>query len=118
MLEFNFDVIAISESKLSCGTLPIVDINIEGYQTPLSTETEANKGGVLMYIANHILFKPRKDLMIYKLKKLESLFIEINNSNKVNSIVGVIYRHPSMDGDEFNDEFLRPLLDKITAEKK
>ena len=59
-LDFNFDVIAISESKLLCDILPIVDITIEGYKTPLSTATEATKGGFLLYVANHINVKPRK----------------------------------------------------------
>ena len=117
LLNFNFDIIAIFESKIQCGILPAVDISIEGYKTPLSTETDAFKGGVHMYIAKHINVKPRNDLTIYKSKKLESLFIEVNNPNKANDIIGVIYRHPSMDRNDFNDNFLKPLLDKLSMEK-
>ena len=47
-------------------------------------------------------FKPRNDLKIYESKKIESLFIEIINKNARHSIVGVLYRHPSMNMDDFN----------------
>ena len=117
VLDFSFDIIAISESKLQCGILPTVDISIKGYNSPLCGTTEATKGGVMIYVANHINAKPRNDLVVYKAKKLESMFIEINNPNKANSIIGVIYRHPSMEGNDFNDEFLKPLLDKLSVEK-
>ena len=110
LLEYNFDIIAITESKLQRGILPTVDISIEGYKTLQSTATEAMKGGVLIYVANHINAKPRNDLLIYKAKKLESLFIEINNPNKCNSLVGVVYRHPSMEDSEFNDDLFKTIF--------
>ena len=52
--------------------------------------TKATKGGVLIYVKNGISFIPRNDLDIQKDKKLESCFIEIQNSNQHNSIVGVV----------------------------
>ena len=36
MLNFKFDVLAISESKIQKGRKPIIDISIEGYQSPPS----------------------------------------------------------------------------------
>ena len=106
MLDFCFDFICISESKLSPGEIPKIDITIEGYQPPVGTPTEAGKGGVLIYAKNSINFKPRPDLNIYKAKELESCFIEVVNDNQSNSIVGVIYRHPCMAPKIFNDEYL------------
>ena len=50
MLQFNFDFICISETKVEKNKEPIVDINLEGYQSPVGTETEATKGGVLIYV--------------------------------------------------------------------
>ena len=50
---------------------------------------------------------------MYTLKQLESVFVEICKKNKKNIIIGCIYRHPYMDLNEFNDEFLNPLLEKI-----
>ena len=90
MLKFKFDIIAISESKLQVGSDPQVDINLTGFQNPISTPTEASKGGVLLYVANGLNFKPRNDLKIYKAKGLESAFIEIINPGEANSIIGVI----------------------------
>ena len=58
----------------------MVDINISNYHDPISTPTEASKGGVLLYVNNKIPnFKPRNDLNIYSPKVLESAFIEIIN---------------------------------------
>ena len=116
MINFNFDVIAISESKLQVGIDPKVNINLAGYQNPISTPTESNKGGVLLYVADRINFKPRNDLKIYKSKELESAFIEVINKNEANSIVGVIYKHPCINGDEFNDDYLNPLLSKLSTQ--
>ena len=113
MLNYKFDIIAISESKLQTGVEPQVNINLPGYQYPLSTPTEASKGGVLLYVAEGINFKPRNDLKIYKSKELESAFIEIINPNEANSVVGVIYKHPCINGDTFNNDFLNPLLTKL-----
>ena len=118
MLNFKFDFICISESKLRKGHCPKTDINIEGYQTPVGTPTEANKGGVLMYVKEGISYKPRTDLNIYKPKELESYFVEVINQNSPNSIVGVIYRHPCMDANTFNLEYLKPLNEKLGKDNK
>ena len=58
------------------------------------------------------------DLNIYKKNELESIFIEIVNSKKSNIIVGVIYRHPSMDLTDFNCNYLNKLLENISKEQK
>ena len=57
-------------------------------------------------------------MCINKSTELESTFIELINTNKSNVIIGAIYRHPTMDLDEFNDSYLNPLLDKISNESK
>ena len=116
MLNFKFDIIAISESKLQVGVEPKVNINLKGFQNPISTPTEASKGGVLLYIAEGLNFKPRNDLKIYKSKELESAFVEILHPNEANSIIGVIYKHPCINGDTFNDDYLKPLLAKLSAQ--
>ena len=63
-------------------------------------------------------YKPRNDLCIYKSYEIESSFIEISNSKKANVIVGCIYRHPSMSLSEFNDHYLKKLLDRLSRENK
>ena len=71
-----------------------------------------------LYIANHLLYKPRQDLNIYKKNELESTFIEIMNPKKSNIIVGAIYKHPSMDLTDFNSNYVNNLLEKILKEQK
>ena len=116
-LKFQFDILAITESKLQENISPIVDISILNYHEPISVPTEAAKGGVLLYVNKKIPnFKPRNDLNIYSKKILESAFIEIINPKRKNTIIGVIYRHPSLDVDIFNSEFVRPLITKLNNE--
>ena len=50
--------------------------------------------------------------------ELESTFIEIVNPKKSSIIVGVIYRHPSMDLTDFSCNFLNRLLQNISREQK
>ena len=64
MIDFKFDVLAISESKLQTNTQPKVDITTNGYHYPLSTPTTTTKGGVLLCIKENLIFKPRQDLHI------------------------------------------------------
>ena len=117
---FEFDILAISESKLQINTAPSVNIDIPNYHPPVSTPSEAEKGGILLYINKRIPdFKVRHDLnsKVYDPKHLESLFIEINNNKMSNDIIGVIYRHPKMELDNFNDNFLSPFMDTLSLEK-
>ena len=72
----------------------------------------------LLYIANHLSYKSRNDLNIYEKPELESTFIEVINPQKNNIIIGSIYRHPSMDLDDFNKNFLNKHLEKVSKEQK
>ena len=93
----NFDIIAISETRITKNINNILsNINLNNYAFEL-TPTESSAGGTLIYVANHLAYKPRTDLQIYKKRDLESTFIEIINPIKSNIIVGCIYRHPNMD---------------------
>ena len=93
------------------------NINLPNYSIEY-TPTESHAGGTLLYISNNIAYKPRKDLNIYKTHELESTFIEIINPKKSNIILGAVYRHPTMDLIEFNDNYANKLLDSITRENK
>ena len=118
LLDFQFDFICISESKIIINTTPQVDITIDGYQTPVGMPTHSSKGGVLIYIKEGINYKPRDDLDIHKPKELESCFIEEINPKGKNNIIGTIYRHPCMNGSEFIDDFMKPLNEKLQNENK
>ena len=88
LLDHNFDIIAISESKLKLD--PVFNIGLAGYKIPLHTFTESEKGGTMLYIKEGINYKPRKDLEIYEGKVLESTFIEIINAGDRNNLIGDI----------------------------
>ena len=118
VLNYKFDIICISESKIIKDYAPKVDITIDGYQTPVGTPTESTKGGVLIYVKNNLKFKPRPDLMMYEPKVLESYFVEIINKNQANDIVGVVYRHPCMNETTFNEHYLKDLVDKLSNVNK
>ena len=51
---------------------------------------------------NHLSYKARSDLCIYKSTELEPIFIEILNPKKANVIVGCIYCHPHANLNESN----------------
>ena len=114
---FQFDILAISESKIHTKSpIPKVDIRIENYHEPISMPSEAQKGGVLLYVNKKHHYNVRNDLNVYAPRLLESKFIEIINPKSKNDIIGVLYRHPSMDTETFNDEHFRPLLQKLACE--
>ena len=114
--KFQFDILAISESKISkISPDTLVSIQIENYHDPVSIPSEANKGGVLLYVNKKLNFKPRNDLNVYSPRLLESAFIEIINPKTANDIVGVLYRHPTMDTDSFNQNHLIPLITNTTT---
>ena len=112
-----FDIIAISETRITKQVSLSNNLNLNNYSFEF-TLTETSAGGTLLYIANHLSYKCRNDLNIYKKIELESTFIEIVNPRKSNIIVRVIYRHPSMDLTDFNCNYLNKLLDNISKEQK
>ena len=109
----SFDVIAISETRISVtNNLTMNNFSFE------FTPTEFSAGGNLLYVPNHLLYKPHFYLNIYKSNELESTFIEMMNPNKSNIIIGCIYKHTSMDLNDFNTNYLNNLLDKVSKERK
>ena len=82
------------------------------------TPTETSAGGTLLYVANYSSYKPRLDLNTYKSNELESTFIKTLTPKKSNIIIGCIYKHPSMDLNDFNINYLNNLLDKASKEQK
>ena len=110
----NFDIIAISETRIIKQVSLLNNLNLNNYSFEF-TPTETSAGGTLLYIANNLSYKCRNDLNIYKKNELESTFIEIVNPN---ILVGVIYRHPSMDLADFNCNYLNKLLENISKEQK
>ena len=80
---FNFDVIAISETRITKSKAPISDIDLTNYSYKHCL-IESSAGGTLLYIRNHLSYKKRSDLNIYRSAELESIFIEIISYKKLN----------------------------------
>ena len=119
----NLDLISsiigiLSETKVKSAILP-ADLVIPEYSSR-QKPSESEKGGVLLYISEHLQFIDREelDLLAYKSKETESKFVEIIRPKNKNIVVGCIYRHPLMSIDEFNNDVLTTLLEKISAENK
>ena len=110
----NFDIIAISETRITKNINKISNINLNNY----IFEFIPTAGETLTYVANHLAYNRRTDLQIYKKRDLESTFIEISNPKESNVIIGCIYRHPNVDLNEFNSDYLNHLLTKLSKEKK
>ena len=107
----------ISETRFKKTRETTTNIQLENFNTE-HVPTESPNGGVLLYIRKAINYKLRPDLMIYKKRVLESVFIEIIQKNSKNMVVGCIYRHPCMQHSEFNDKYLKPLSEKLISENK
>ena len=84
----DFQIIGISETRLKESqetNIQLENFNIE------HVPTESANGGVLLYIRKAINYKLRPDLMIYKKRELESVFIEIIQKDSKNMVVGCMY---------------------------
>ena len=112
-----FDIICISESRISVKHPQTTNIDLPGFNME-QTPTESSAGGTLIYISQSLSYKPRKDLQIYCPKELESTFIELLIPNRQSHLIGVVYKHPSMKHDKFNNDFMNALLEKLTSENK
>ena len=119
LLQCNFSIIGISETRILKGQEPISDFSIPGYSS-VETPAESSAGGVLLYVSNYFAYKPRPYLnQIFNLSKhLESVFVEIIIPKKCNIIIGTVYKHPGMPTQLFNSEFLGPFLHKNSFVKK
>ena len=113
----DFQIIGISEARLNKTQEITPYIQLKNYNIE-HVPIESAKGGVLQYIQKAINYKLRRDLMIYKKRETESVSIKIIQKDSKNIVVGSIYRHPCMQQNEFNDEYLKPLSEKLIRENK
>ena len=116
-LRSNFKIIGITETQLTTKKEPVNSSEIPNYNIEQSP-TESDKGGALLYISKEINHKTRNDLNIYKEKQLESIFIEVLSESNKNTVVGCIYKHPGLTTQNFNFDYLQPLIDKLSIQNK
>ena len=110
----DFDVKGTTESQTKRNQKRLSNIEITTYKVE-QCPTESSNGAVV--VRNHIFTKVRNDLKMCMNKNLESIFVEIINTNNKDIVVGCVYCHPSMDSNEFNKHFFSILNEKLLLEK-
>ena len=87
-LNVNFDILAITESRIKKDSSSPANLHLDNYsieQTPTKT---SSAGGTSLYISKRISYQLTNDLKLYCPGQTESTFIEIICSNSTNVIVG------------------------------
>ena len=108
---------AVTETRITKQTFLTTNINLRNYAIEF-TPTESSAGGMLLYIASQLSYKPRPDLNIYKSNQLESTFVEITNPKKSNIVIGCcIYKHPNMDVADFKNNYLSQIFELYPKKK-
>ena len=72
-----FDIVAVGETRITKKNSLSSNKNLQNYSFEF-TPTELNAKGTILYIANHLSYKPHTNLSLIKASKkaLESTFIE------------------------------------------
>lgn len=94
----NFSIIGISETWLQSAEH---NVNIDGYNFIHNYRSNRSGGGVGFYVAADVEYKIRSDLAYDDINWAESLFIEIDRPHEKNIIIGIVYRPPNQNIDEF-----------------
>lgn len=109
----NFTIIGLSETHLK--EKPSDYYSIPGYNFEFKNRVNREKGGVGIYVRQSVNYKLRSDLC-HATPNVETCFIEIEQDNAKNIIVGVVYRaHTAIDN--FIEDF-HPILEQINKENK
>ena len=115
ILEFDFDVLTISETKINEFSQNLINFEIEGYNN-FYTPTKTNCGGTMIYVKKLYSSKLLPEFSQSEEGIFESTFIEIKKGAK-SLTVGTIYRHPTHDN-LFVEGFLHSTLDKLESKKR
>ena len=109
-------IIALTESRIKKNSVSPIYTELENYIIEHApTETAAR--GTLLYINKKLSYHQRNDLNFYTSGKLESIFIEIVCPKLSNMIVGCTYKHPSLQVNNFTNDIILSLLEKLNSEK-
>ena len=112
-IDTKFSIIGLSETWLQHSD---IQGDIPGYKFIHNHRHNRSGGGVGLYFSADLNYKVRKDIN-YESACAESLFIEIVKPKGKNIIVGVVYRPPGLNVNEFivNTD---SLISKISSENK
>ena len=106
-------VIAVSETWTKIDTESL--FVLPGYTFTCKSRVTKNGGGVGLFIDNALEYNVRPDLC--STANFECLFVEINQTESVNIIIGSIYRPPNSDAAGFTLDF-SVLLDNLNYRSK
>ena len=93
------------------------NFELEGYNFEASNRINKKGGGVGIYVSKETEYNIRNALAENIEDSIETIFIEISNSNGKNIIIGVIYRPPNNKLELFENA-INNLLSKIGNENK
>jgi hypothetical protein len=108
-IQIEFDFILLCETFLSDNISHLY--HIPGYKMVCNNRKKITKGGVAIYIKNHISFKVRDDISMFYEGEFETIFIETTASNH-RAVVGEIYRIPNT-SEEISVQRYESLLTKL-----
>ena len=113
-MNHSFKVIGLTETRIKSEDITFKIDNYSSFHTP----TEADAGGSSLYIEKSLKPLRRTDLesLLYVSKILESTFAEISRGSS-SIIIGSIYKHPSMNPEDFFSK-LGTLLEQVSHENK
>ena len=119
-LKTSFDIIGISDHKISNDNPPSNNIDLPGYNEFKFEPTATSHGGTGFYIKNDIDYIIRNDLRLNSPSNFEAMFVEIILTGRKNLLIGCIYRHGASNLPilNFSEDHLLPILHKINQERK
>ena len=112
-LQFNFDVIGLTETHLNTVTEKYT--SLRDYKSYFQSRDKNSWGGIAIFIQPYLTCVRRHDLELQEEGIIESLFIEISDKGK-STIVGVIYRPPSSNAALFSSK-IHEILSKVKGQQ-
>ena len=116
-LKHEFKKMAMTETYFT--DMTIYTFSVNGYQHIYDYRNARTGGGVPLFIKNGIEYVKSDDLSVFN-NDIESLFIEVTNMKSSSGraiVVGVIYRPPDREINEFSIT-MSTIRDKLKSEKK
>ena len=113
-LDIKFSVVWITETWLMDSP---VGVEIDGYNFVYKNRPVRSGGGVGFYVSDNLDFRTRTDIYADEAEVMEALFIEIIRPHEKNIIVGIIYRPPNQNVNDFLTR-MNEILGKISRDNK
>ena len=108
-----FSIIGISETWLQSND----SINLESYNFVHNYRRDRLGGGVGLYVDNSLNYRPHSDLSCDDSECVESLFVKICITKKKGIIVGIVYRPPNQNANDFV-QYINLIMTRISKENK